>query len=156
MGKEIERKFLLAVGVSIPIPAKFRKFGIKQGYIHGDMDKNIRIRLTRKAAVLGIKFTQGPLRDEFEYEIPEKDGQAIYDKAIWKLEKLRLAFKSKKIHYDIDTYPNGMVVIEAEFTSEEQMNAWVKPSWIGEEVTNDSKYSNVVLAQQNLRFKGWE
>jgi adenylate cyclase len=152
MGKEIERKFLLAAGASIPIPAKFSKFGIKQGYIHGDMDKNIRIRLTSKFAVLGVKFTQGTIRDEFEYDITMEDGKTIYDKCLWKLEKKRLSFKRNNVHYDVDSYPNGIVVIEAEFTSEEQMNGWVKPSWIGEEVTNDGKYSNVVLAQQILTF----
>jgi adenylate cyclase len=153
MGKEIERKFLLAVGTSIPIPANFSKFGIKQGYIHGDMDKNIRIRLTLKKAILGIKFTSGTVRDEFEYEIPKAEGVEIYKKCEWKLEKKRLSFKRGGVHYDVDSYPNGIIVVEAEFKSEEDMNAWVKPLWIGQDISNDSKYSNIVLAKQNLIFK---
>ena len=54
MAQEIERKFLLVEGASIPIPAKYKNFYIKQGYIHGDKDKNVRIRLTIDKAILGI------------------------------------------------------------------------------------------------------
>jgi CYTH domain-containing protein len=32
------------------------------------------------------------------------------------------------------------------------MEKWVKPSWIGEEITKNSEYSNIVLAMQNLKF----
>ncbi len=152
MAKEIERKFLLTEGTSIPIPAKYTNFYIKQGYIHGDKDKNVRIRLTIDKAVLGIKFTDEEITDEFEYEIPQADGRAIYAKTINRVEKKRLSFKRNKVHYDVDTYPNGIIIVEAEFESIYQMKNWVKPSWIGEEVTGYEQYSNVVLARQNLTF----
>ncbi len=150
--KEIERKFLLAEGASIPIPAKFEKFKIKQAYIFADKDKQVRIRLTRTKAVLCVKYTEGLVRDEFEYEIPLKDGKTMYEKSNTKLEKQRLSFKRSSEHCDVDTYPNGYIVVEVEFKDEEKLNNWVKPNWIGEEITNDSKYSNIVLAQQNLKF----
>jgi CYTH domain-containing protein len=150
--KEIERKFLLAEGASIPIPAKFEKFKIKQAYIFADKDKQVRIRLTKTKAVLCVKYTEGLVRDEFEYKIPLKDGKMMYEKSNTKLEKQRLSFKRSSEHYDVDTYPNGYVVVEVEFKDEEKLNNWVKPNWIGEEITQDSKYSNIVLAQQNLKF----
>jgi CYTH domain-containing protein len=150
--KEIERKFLLAEGASIPIPAKFEKFKIKQAYIFADKDKQVRIRLTKTKAVLCVKYTEGLVRDEFEYEIPLKDGKMMYDKSNTKLEKKRLSFKLGSEHYDVDTYPNGYIVLEVEFKDEQTLNNWVKPNWIGEEITQDSKYSNIVLAQQNLKF----
>lgn len=153
MAKEIERKFLMVEGASIPIPAVYKKFNIKQGYIHGDIDKNVRIRLTTKKAVLGIKFTNEVITDEFEFKIPRKDGLAIYAKTINRVEKKRLSFKRNKVHYDVDTYPNGVIVVEVEFKSVKQMEAWVKPSWVGEEVTGFEQYSNVVMAKQNLTFK---
>jgi CYTH domain-containing protein len=150
--KEIERKFLLSDGSSIPIPAKFEKFKIKQAYIFADKDKQVRIRLTKTKAVLCVKYTEGLVRDEFEYKIPLKDGKMMYEKSNTKLEKQRLSFKRSSEHYDVDTYPNGYVVVEVEFKDEEKLNNWVKPNWIGEEITQDSKYSNIVLAQQNLKF----
>lgn len=150
--KEIERKFLLAEGSSIPIPAIFEKFKIKQAYIFAEKDKQVRIRLSRTKAILGVKYTDGLVRDEFEYEIPLKDGKLMYDKSNVKLEKQRLSFKRGSEHYDVDTYPNGYIVVEVEFKDEKSLNNWVKPKWLGEEITNDSKYSNIVLAQQNLKF----
>jgi adenylate cyclase len=153
MAQEIERKFLLAVGASIPIPIKFKRYNIKQGYISADKDKNVRIRLTDNKAVIGIKFTSEAITDEYEYKIPKKDGRAIYEKTTNRVEKHRLSFKRNKVHYDIDKYPNDVVVVEAEFKSVEQMNAWVKPSWIGDEVTGFEEYSNVVISQQNLTFE---
>lgn len=153
MAKEIERKFLLTYGASIPIPAVYSKFNIKQGYISGDKDKNVRVRLTTSKAILGIKFTTEAITDEFEYEIPKKDGKEIYRKCEFKLEKRRLSFKGpQKVHYDVDSYPNGLVVVEVEFNSIEHMEKWVKPHWIDEEVTGKAEYSNVVLAKENLIF----
>lgn len=154
MGKEIEKKFLLTGGkATIPIPAKFDKQFIKQGYISVEKGKQVRIRLYRTKAVLGIKFTGGQVREEFEYEIPMSDGKSLYNKCAWTLEKKRLSFKRGKEQYDIDTYPNGIIFVEVEFSSLKNMENWVKPTWIGEEITDNKDYSNIVLAQQNLKFK---
>ena len=152
MGKEIERKFLLAEGTSIPIPAKFSKFKIKQAYIHAEKGKQVRVRITTQKAVIGVKFTDDLVRDEFEYEIPMKDAKVMYEKSPWKVEKNRLSFQRGKEHYDVDSFPNGIQFVEVEFKSVKDMEAWVKPSWLGEEITGVSKYSNINLAKKNLKF----
>jgi adenylate cyclase len=152
MGKEIELKFLLSKGASIPIPAKFQKFMIKQAYIHAEKGKQVRIRITREKAVLGIKFTTGIVRDEYEYEVPMADAKEMFEKSKWKIEKKRLSFKRGKETYDVDTFPNGMIWVEVEFTSLKDMEAWEKPKWIGKEITKNNKYSNIALAKQNLKF----
>lgn len=151
MAKEIERKFLLADG-PIPIPKKHKKSWIYQGYIFADMGKNIRVRLSKKKSYLTVKFTDKAITDEFEYKIPQEDALEIYDKCEWTLEKKRLSFKRGGVHFDVDTYPNGLVTVEAEFDDLTDMITWEKPSWIGEEVSGQSEYSNVVLAKQNLKF----
>jgi adenylate cyclase len=153
MGKEIEKKFLLKEGASIPIPSKYETFNIKQGYISAEKGKQVRIRLYTKKAVLGIKFTGGLIRDEFEYEIPMSEAKQIYSKCLLTLEKRRLSFKKGKEQYDVDTYPNGIQFIEVEFKSLQNLEKWEKPSWLGEEITDKKEYSNTVLAQQNLKFK---
>ena len=152
MGKEIEKKFLLAEGASIPIPATYQKLKIKQAYICAEKGKQVRVRIINNSkAVLGIKFTQSVIRDEFEYEIPLKEAKLMYEKSTMRVEKNRLSF-NRKGHYDIDTFPNGLVTVEVEFKSIKAMEKWVKPSWLGEEITGVSKYSNITLAKKNLGF----
>lgn len=152
MAQEIERKFLLAEGATSPVFGDYSKTKIRQGYISGDKDKNVRIRLTADKAVLGIKFTDREITDEFEYEIPMEEGIQIYERTQSKLEKKRISFDLNKVHYDLDIYPNGLQIVEAEFKSVEQMEKWVKPVWIGDEVSKQEMYSNVFLATQNLTF----
>lgn len=153
MAKEIERKFLLAPGTSIPIPRNFFKSQIKQGYLHAEKGKQIRIRITdNNGCYLGIKFTGELVRDEFEYAVPLKDAKAMYEKCSMTVEKKRLSFKRGSESYDVDDFPNGMVFVEVEFRSIEKMEKWQKPHWIGEEITDDPKYSNIVLSKKNLKF----
>lgn len=153
MAKEIERKFLLAKGTSIPLPAKLEQTSIKQGYIFLEKGKHLRIRIYQKLkAFICLKYTSGPIRDEYEYLIPLEDGIEIYKKCDAKLEKKRTTFKRGKETYDIDTYPNGITAVEVEFQSLKDAKKWVKPHWIGEEITGNSKYSNIQLAKQNLKF----
>jgi adenylate cyclase len=151
MGQEIERRFLLAG--TIPIPENFEKFKIHQAYILVDKGKQVRIRLTKNKAVIGIKFTTSIVRAEFEYEVPLKDGKEIYKHCKWSLEKKRLSFSVGKEHYDVDDYPNGLVVVEVEFKSLKDMKKWKKPSWLGLEITGVRKYSNITLSKKNLKFK---
>lgn len=81
------------------------------------------------------------------------EGREIYNKTINRVEKKRLSFKRNKVHYDVDTYPNGVIIVEVEFKSIQQKALWEKPSWIGDEVTGLEAYSNVVMAKQNLTFE---
>lgn len=152
MGKEIERKFLLRKGSSVPTPKNFVKLNIKQGYIHAEKGKQVRVRITNN--LLGnvcIKFTNTIVRDEFEYQIPLKDAKVMYEMAPLKVEKKRISF-NRKVNYDIDTYPNGLVVVEVEFKTLDQMNKWVKPDWLGIEITGNNRYSNITLAKKNLKW----
>lgn len=163
MGKEIERKFLLAKGASIPIPAEHRKLSIKQGYVSVEKDKQVRVRITKEygsdSANICIKYTKKLIRDEFEFDVDNKEAKQLYAKCNWFLEKKRLSFYSHhmpEIHYDVDSFPNGMQWVEVEFKSIKDMKKWEKniPSWIGKEITGVSKYSNITLAKKKLKFNG--
>jgi adenylate cyclase len=165
MGKEIERKFLLAKGASIPIPAEYSKLSIKQGYISVEKDSQIRVRITKDNAFnfghICVKYTGKLVRDEFDFNISTqlKDAKDLYKKCKWTLEKKRLSFESHympRVHYDVDTFPNGMQWVEVEFLSIKDMKKWEKniPSWIGKEITGVSKYSNITLAKKKLKFNG--
>lgn len=161
MAKEIERKFLLAKGASIPIPANFQKVKIKQAYLSAEKTKHVRLRITNYGqetiSEIGIKFTGKLIRDEFEYEIPNSEANEIYKKCDWALEKKRLSFTShvdSNINYDVDSFPNGMQWVEVEFKTIKDMKKWEKnkPHWIGKEITGVSKYSNITLAKKKLKF----
>lgn len=152
MAKEIERKFLLTEGGSIPFPKNLRRLEIKQGYIFVEKGKHLRIRLYKTHAVLGLKYTSGPIRDEYEYDIPVNEAKEMYKKCTMKLEKIRHTFVKGKETYDIDSYPNGVMFVEVEFKTINASKKWVKPSWIGKEITGVAKYSNIVLAKKKLMF----
>lgn len=150
MGKEIERKFL----IKGEIPRKnIKEKLIKQGYIFIEKGKHLRIRLYMGKAILGLKFTKGIFRDEFETLLSLKDGKEIYNKCEHTVEKYRTTFKIGKNTYDIDRYPNGITVVEVEFQSESDAKKWKKPEWIGKEISGNRDYSNLRLASQNLKFK---
>ena len=40
----------------------------------------------------------------------------------------------------------GLRTVEVEFTTEEEARAFIRPSWFGEDVTNDKSYKNKMLA----------
>lgn len=161
MAKEIERKFLLTKGASIPIPEQFNKYKIKQAYISIEKDKQVRVRITKlyawESANICIKYTSKIVRDEFEFGADVKEAKLLYAKCDWSIEKKRLSFNSHvapKVHYDVDSFPNGMQWVEVEFKSIKEMKLWEKniPHWIGKEITGVSKYSNITLAKKNLKW----
>jgi CYTH domain-containing protein len=179
MGKEIERKFLLAKGTSIPIPEDYSKLKIQQGYISVEKDKQVRVRITTEGsgektihsrggivtvrmvdASICIKYTSKLVRDEFEFDVDLDEAKSLFKKCQWSIEKKRLSFDShvtpNEVHYDVDSFPNGMQWIEVEFSSVKAMKKWEKnkPSWIGKEITGVRKYSNITLAKKNLKFNG--
>ncbi len=45
---------------------------------------------------------------------------------------------------------DGLVMAEVEFTSTEEMTAFVPPVWFGREVTDDGRYTNASLALHGL------
>jgi adenylate cyclase len=64
------------------------------------------------------------------------------------IEKTRYTIKYKGFYWEIDEFHGtnqGLVVAEIELEHADQ--AFEKPAWIGEEVTNDPRYYNVNLAR---------
>jgi CYTH domain-containing protein len=151
MAKEIERKFLL--DKAIPWELEQQKL-IKQGYVFSDKGKQLRIRIIHDQAFMCLKFTKDRIRDEYEYEVPLIDGLEIYHKCKNKLEKIRNTIRpiSKPYTVDVDTYPNGLIVAEVEFKTEEDCNNFEPFEWFGEEITGNKKYSNITLSKQKLSF----
>jgi adenylate cyclase len=148
MAREIERKFLLRNedwrGLAPGIP-------YVQGYLAGGEKCSVRVRIAENTATLNIKSaTTGAARSEFEYEIPLHDARHMLDTLARKplIEKTRYTVEHKGFYWEIDEFHGknqGLVMAEIELAHAEQ--AFEKPAWIGEEVTDDPRYYNANLAR---------
>ncbi len=153
MNIEIERKYLLkdsswkenAVGVRY-----------KQAYLNEKGDNTVRVRIEGDKAKLTIKSKAHNIsRMEFEYDIPMEDAEKLFTIAKTNaVEKYRYKIPYAGNVWEVDEFlgdNEGLVVAEIELKSEDQ--PFEKPSWIGEEVSADKRYTNANLAIKP--FKTW-
>lgn len=145
MGKEIERKFLVSG------EAWRMNHGtlIRQGYLHNEIDGTVRVRTKGERAYLTIKGgTTGITRLEFEYEIPLEEADQILDELCQKplIEKIRYEVHVSDSKWEIDEFLGenaGLMVAEIELEDEDQ--EFIKPDWLGMEVSDDFRYQNANL-----------
>ena len=145
MGTEIERKFLVT-GTAWRTPDGQR---IVQGYLNRDKARTVRVRIAGALAFLTVKGpTTGATRAEFEYPIPLADAEALLGLCDGPLiDKVRHRIGFGNLLWEVDEFFGdnaGLVVAEVELASEDQ--AIERPSWVGQEVTSDSRYFNANLA----------
>ena len=149
MKKEIERKFIVqneSWRTASP--------GILycQGYLSSARECTVRVRTAGDKAFLTIKGpTTGPSRTEYEYEIPQADARALLAELAEKplIEKIRHKRTYDGLLWEIDEFlgeNQGLIVAELELKSEEQ--AFDKPDWAGEELTDDPRYFNSNLTKK--------
>jgi adenylate cyclase len=155
MAREIERKFLLcnphwreAVTRSSPM---------RQGYLVSDQTRSVRVRISGEHAQLNIKSAVvGIERAEYEYAIPLDEAAEMLDKLCEKplLEKTRHLLPIGPHTWEIDEFAGdnaGLVVAEIELSDPDEHFA--RPDWLGEEVTHELRYYNVMLARNP--FRNW-
>lgn len=146
MAQEIERKFLI-------IGQEWRKLAkgtlYRQGYLSTVPERTVRVRVVGEKAFFTVKgITQGVSRIEFEYEIPLDDANEILDKLCEKpiIEKFRYKITFSNLIWEVDEYlgeNEGLIVAEVELTDENQKIDI--PDWIGNEVSDDTRYYNANL-----------
>lgn len=152
---EIERKFLLAN--QDWREEVVRSSRIRQGYL-GKIDKaSVRIRVQGDKANINVKSaTLSMRRMEYEYEIPLGEAEEMLDQLCNKpqVDKTRYIVERGQHVWEIDEFyadNAGLLVAEVELGSEEEV--FEKPSWLGDEVTEDPRYYNVNLIKHP--FKQW-
>ncbi|MBW6459222.1 MAG: CYTH domain-containing protein [Bacteroidales bacterium] len=147
MAQEIERKFL--------VKGEFKSFAqqqtrIIQGYLSSVPERTVRVRIKGDKGfitVKGIGNASGAIRYEWEMEIPFSDVEEllkICEPGV--IDKTRYLVKAGDHTFEVDEFygdNQGLVVAEIELASEQE--AFEKPDWLGEEVTGDLKYYNVML-----------
>jgi len=146
VGVEIERKFLVKDN-SWMQGAKGKLYC--QGYLSREKERTVRVRRVEDEAFLTIKGgSDGPSRLEYEYAIPLADGQELLDNLCQQplIEKVRYRVPYAEMVWEVDEFRGantGLVVAEIELISPEQ--EILRPPWLGEEVTGDSRYYNSSL-----------
>ncbi len=154
MPTEIERKFLVK-GDEWRAMATGTIY--RQGYLSTKKGCSVRVRLVGELGYLTIKgLTEGYSRPEYEYPIPAEDAQEMLDKLCDRplIEKTRYKIEWGGLIWEVDEFAGenqGLIVAEVELPD---ANHPVElPDWIGKEVSDDSRYYNVNLAQHP--FKHW-
>jgi len=153
---EIERKFL--VKNNSFVEKAFRVRRIIQGYICSDTERSVRIRICEDKAFLTIKSAtneRGWSRYEFEQPIPLNDAHELMKlcQPRW-IDKTRYEVKSGNHTWEVDVFHGeneGLVVAEIELVSENEV--FELPDWVGQEVSGEPKYYNMMLVQRP--FQHW-
>lgn len=149
MALEVEHKFLLANDDWRH--AVDHAVHYKQGYLSSSPLSSVRIRISDSHAWLNIKSaTIGTSRQEFEYEIPLIDANAILDELCHKplIEKTRYFVHHENHLWEIDEFMGentGLIVAEIELSQIGEFFA--TPSWLGPEVSHDLRYYNNNLSK---------
>ena len=155
MSIEIERKFLVKGDYK---SQAFSHSHIEQGYIPCAPGRTVRVRIRDEKAYLTIKGKSdkaGLSRYEFETEIPFDEAHNLMNLcAPGRIDKVRWLVKSGEHTFEVDEFfgdNEGLVVAEVELQSEDEL--FVRPDFLGEEVTGDRKYYNSHL--MNRPYSTW-
>jgi len=149
MANEIERKFLIK-----SLPDDMSGITMRQGYLQPEKERAVRIRTVEKdgskkgvLTIKGMGNKSGMSRYEFETEIPVPDADhllSLCDQPL--IEKTRFKYDHEGLIWEIDEFHgvnDGLIIAEVELESEDQQ--FNKPDFIGDEVTGQIKYYNMML-----------
>ena len=155
---ETERKFLV-VGEFKSL--SYNATRIQQGYIASNNGRTVRVRIRGDKGYLTIKGPsglKGITRYEFDTEIPLDDARElmeICEPGI--IDKTRYLVKSPdgRHTWEIDEFygdNEGLVLAEVELSHESE--EFLKPDFIGREVTGDRRFYNSHM--RSYPFKLWK
>ena len=155
MALEIERRFLIKNDSWKTFITS--KIFIEQGYLSKTIDDwIIRIRFTGKDFKITLKkHIESFTNFEFEYSIPQKDGETIMSNLSNTIKKERFFLEIEKKSWIIDCFKENnypLEIAEIELSSEEEDLSL--PSFISKEITGMKHYSNFSLA--NKPFSEWK
>lgn len=151
--REIERKFL--------VKGDFKPFALKsvvitQGYLSSVPERNVRVRLCGDRAwltVKGLSRDGGISRFEWEKEISPEEARLLFplcEPGI--IEKRRYLVPVGSHVYEVDEFYGGNAgLILAEIELKRAGEPFVRPDWLGQEVSGDARYYNSYLAGHPYR-----
>ncbi|MDR0537622.1 MAG: CYTH domain-containing protein [Tannerellaceae bacterium] len=155
MATEIERKFIVT-GDFLPLVESSEE--IIQGYLYRNNKSVVRIRICHGKAWLGVKSkndSDSLARIEYEYEIPTTDAESMLNLCTGHIiEKTRYYVHYFQCLWEVDVFHGeneGLIIAEIELNHENEH--FLRPPWVGEEVTHTPKYLNAYLSI--IPFKDW-
>ena len=152
--QEIERKFLVTGEFK---SLAYDKTHIEQGYFATEPGKTVRVRIRNDKGYLTIKgpsSKDGLSRYEFEVEVPLGDAQEMMKLCVpGRVNKDRYLIKSGKHIVEVDEFfdeNEGLILAEIELENEDE--AYVKPDFLGAEVTGDKRYYNKYMIRHPYKL----
>lgn len=148
MALEIERKFLVAGDYKSQATSSEH---IAQGYLSSDGGCTVRVRVRGERGFLTIKgpSLDGISRSEWEYEVPAKDVLQMLPLCRGGvIDKCRYLVPFEGHIFEVDEFygdNEGLTIAEVELSSIDEQ--FVRPEWLGEEVTGDRRYYNSHLVR---------
>jgi len=151
MALEIERRFLLQ---DPSVVHGLEGIFIRQAFLELKKEGVLRVRVAGDRASLTLKILRTAVtRIEYEYEIPLKDGEALFhlcDRPPLEKDRYRLRFGDRLWEIDVFRGENkGLVIAEIEIEREDAV--FPMPSWAGQEITGDFRYLNNHLYRHPYR-----
>ena len=146
---EIEKKYLLT---KIPFDlSSFEKKEISQGYLC--TSPVVRIRKSNDKYTLTYKGEGLMAREEYNLPLTKESYNQLSSKIDGILiEKTRYLIPfENNLTAELDVFHgklDSLMLVEVEFDSIEAANAFVPPSWFGEDVTFSNKYHNSNLSKK--------
>ena len=151
---EIERRFLIKNDNWKEFITK--KIVIEQGYLTKSLDDwIIRIRFTGNDFKIALKkHIEGFTNFEFEYLIPQSDGEKIMSNLSNTIKKDRFFLEVEKKSWIIDCFKEKNYPLEiAEIELSREDEDLSLPSFISKEITGMTQYSNFSLTKKP--FSKW-
>lgn len=144
---EIERKFVVE---RLPDDiARGASEHIRQGYLSIE-PAEVRLRSRDDATYeLAVKSLGGLRRAEVNLPLTAEQFEELWPLVQRSVEKDRALHEVEGRTAEVDVYRGklaGLVVVEIEFPSETDAQAFTPPAWFGLEVTEDPRFRNVSLA----------
>lgn len=148
---EIERKFLVTSDAFLSQAT--RHYQIEQGYLCKEPSKTIRVRIRDAQAFLTIKsgkMREGIAKFEWEREIDLADARELMNLCLpGAISKTRYIipaapFEGQERCWEVDVFHSGTMsgkaLAEIELGSENEH--FLRPDWLGDEVTGLPQYYN--------------
>ena len=138
---EIERKFLIKA-----LPENLETYPcllIEQAYLC--TDPVVRVRRQNEDYYMTYKGRGLMVREEYNLPLNQEAYLHLKAKADGRtITKKRYCIPQDALTIELDVFssPEGLVMAEVEFPTEEAALAFTPPDWFGEDVTNDSRYHN--------------
>ena len=152
MALEIEHKFLVTGdGWREAADAGQR---MSQGYLAGGERLSVRVRVAGERAWLNVKHARTLIvRHEVELPLPMDEARELLEHAceLGRVEKTRYRVPHAGHVWEVDVFHGdnqGLVLAEIELAREGE--AFERPPWVGEDVSEDPRYLN-----QNLARRPW-